>query len=104
MIICYCFNFITKEYAEEQMKLTGETPDKNGVFGIDIPDDICYMWAKEYYSSTDIPEDHEDEEKFEPRTYRPTTKPAKKTTTKKKETPPPPPETKIEEPAQMSML
>lgn len=105
--IVKCYRYINRKalgYAEEQMKLTGETPDKNGVFGIDIPDDICYMWAKEYYSSTDIPEDHEDEEKFEPRTYRPTTKPAKKTTTKKKETPTPPPATKVEEPAQMSML
>lgn len=105
--IVNCYRYINRKalgYAEEQMKLTGETPDKNGVFGIDIPDDICYMWAKEYYSSTDIPEDYEDEEKFEPRTYRPTTKPAKKTTTKKKETPTPPPATKVEEPAQMSML
>lgn len=106
--IVNCYRYINRKalgYAEEQMKLTGETPDRNGVFGIDIPDDICYMWAKEYYSSTDIPEDHEDEEKFEPRTYRPsTTKTTKKTTTKKKETPPPPPESKVEEPAQLSML
>lgn len=105
--IVNCYRYINRKalgYAEEQMKLTGETPDRNGVFGIDIPDDICYLWAKEYYSSTDIPEDHEDEEKFEPRTYRPTTKPAKKTAPKKKETPPPPPAPKDEEPAQMSML
>lgn len=106
--IINCYRYINRKalgYAEEQMKLTGETPDRNGVIGMDIPDDICYMWAEEYYSSMDIPEDHEDEEKFEPRTYRPTTtKSAKKTTPKKKETPPTPPEQKVEEPAQMSML
>ena len=105
--IVNCYRYINRKalaYAEEQMKLTGETPDRNGVIGMDIPDDICYMWAKEYYSSTDIPEDHEDEEKFEPRTYRPTTKPTKKSAPKKKETPPPPPAPVVEEPAQLSML
>lgn len=107
--IVNCYRYINRKalgYLEEQMKLTGETPDRNGVIGIDIPDDICYMWAEEYYSSTDIPEDHEDEEKFEPRIYRPTTttKTTKKTSPKKKETPPPPPAPKVEEPAQMSML
>lgn len=104
-----CFRYINrkaKEYLEEYMKLTDEKQDKNGVIGIDIPDNLCYQWAEEYFSYTNIPEDHEDEEKFVPRTYRPTTttKATKKTAPKKKETPPPPPAPKVEEPAQMSML
>ena len=104
-----CFKYINRkarEYLDEHMKFTGEKPDKNGVIGIDIPDGLCYQWAEEYFSSTNIPEDHEDEEKFEPRTYRPsyTPKTAKKTTTKKKETPPPKEKPKAEESAQMSIL
>lgn len=104
-----CFKYINRkarEYLDEYMKLTGEKPDGNGVIGIDIPDNLCYQWAEEYFSSTDIPEDHEDEEKFVPRAYKPayTPKTAKKTSTKKKETPPPKEETKAEESAQMTIL
>lgn len=107
--ITNCYKYINRKargYLEEQMKLTGEKPDQNGVIGIDIPDNLCYQWAEEYYSSTKIDEDHEDEEKFEPRTYRPayTPKTAKKTAPKKKETPPPKEEPKAEESAQLSIL
>lgn len=107
--ITNCYKYINRKargYLEEQMKLTGEKPDKNGVIGIDIPDNLCYQWAEEYYSSTNIDEDHEDEEKFEPKTYRPsyTPKTAKKTAPKKKEVPPPKEEPKAEEPAQLSIL
>lgn len=107
--ITNCYKYINRKarsYLEEQMKLTGEKPDKNGVIGIDIPDNLCYQWAEEYYSSTNIDEDHEDEEKFEPRTYRPAYSPktAKKSTPKKKETPPPKETPKADESAQMSIL
>ncbi len=103
-----CFRFINRkarEYLEEYMKLTGDKPDGNGVIGIDIPDNLCYMWAEEYFSSTDIPEDHEDEEKFEPKTYRPSvaSKTAKKTTPKKKDTPPPKEEPKTDA-VQLTMI
>lgn len=106
--ITNCYKYINRKakgYLEEQMKLTGEKPDKNGIIGIDIPDNLCYQWAEEYYSSTNIDEDHEDEEKFVPKTYRPSYTPkAKKSTPKKKESPPPKEETKAEETAQMSIL
>ena len=106
--ITNCYKYINRKargYLEEQMKLTGEKPDKNGVIGIDIPDNLCYQWAEEYYSSTNIDEDHEDEEKFEPKTYRPSYTPkAKKSAPKKKETPPPKEEPKAEESAQLSIL
>lgn len=87
-----CFRYINRkarEYLEEYMKLTGEDKDRNGVIGIDIPDNLCYMWAEEYYSSTDIPEDHEDEEKFTPKTYTSSTKSSAKKTDKKKKAPAP---------------
>ena len=107
--ITNCYKYINRKargYLEEQMKLTGEKPDKNGVIGIDIPDNLCYQWAEEYYSSTNIDEDHEDEEKFVPRTYKPayTPKTNKKATPKKKETPPPKEAPKADESAQMSIL
>ena len=107
--ITNCYKYINRKargYLEEQMKLTGEKPDKNGVIGIDIPDNLCYQWAEEYYSSTNIDEDHEDEEKFVPRTYKPayTPKTNKKATPKNKETPPPKEAPKADESAQMSIL
>ena len=103
-----CFKYINRkarEYLDEYMKFTGEKPDGNGVIGIDIPDNLCYQWAEEYYSSTEIPEDHEDEEKFEPKTYRPTvtSKASKKTAPKKKETPPPKEEPKTDA-VQLTMI
>lgn len=103
-----CFKYINrkaKAYLEEQMKLTGEKPDKNGIIGIDIPDNICYGWAEEYYSSTDISEDHEDEEKFVPKVYTSarSTKTAKKSAPKKKESTPEE-NPKADETAQLSIL
>ena len=88
-----CFKYINRkarEYLEEYMKFTGEKQDKNGVIGIDIPDNLCYQWAEEYFSSTDIPEDHEDEEKFVPKKYTSSYKPStkKKATAPKAEIPP----------------
>ena len=88
------------------MKLTGEKPDGNGVIGIDIPDDLCYDWAEEYYRSTKIEVDYADEEKFEPKTYTPayTSKTAKKSAAKKEETPPPKEKEKSENTNQLSLF
>lgn len=107
--VANCFKYINikaLEYLEEDMKLTGEKPDKNGVIGIDIPDDLCYDWAEEYYRSTKIEVDYADEEKFEPKTYIPayTSKTAKKSTAKKKETPPPKEKEKSENTDQLSLF
>lgn len=106
--ITNCFKYINRKaraYLEEQMKLTGEKPDKNGVIGIDIPDNLCYRWAEEYYSSTDIDEDYAEDEKFVPRSYKPsyTPKTTKNATSKKKETPPKE-ERKTENTAQIPMF
>lgn len=101
-----CFKYINRkarEYLEEYMKFTGEKPDKNGVIGIDIPDNLCYQWAEEYFSSTDIPEDHEDEEKFEPKKYTSSYKPSTKKNDKKKKVSAPKAETPPQENAQEQM-
>ena len=101
-----CFRYINRkarEYLDEHMKFTGEKPDKNGVIGIDIPDGLCYQWAEEYFSSTNIPEDHEDEEKFEPRKYTSSNKPTVKKNDKKKKASAPKAETPPQENAQEQM-
>lgn len=35
----------------------------------DVPDDMCYQWAEDYFRDPDAKEDHEDEEKFVPKPY-----------------------------------
>lgn len=101
-----CFRYINrkaKEYLEEYMKLTDEKQDKNGVIGIDIPDNLCYQWAEEYFSSTDIPEDHEDEEKFTPKTYSSSYRTSSKKADKKKKAPAVKPDVKPQEETQNQM-
>ena len=62
-------------------KTLGENLDElkaNGVqqgpsqqaYGCDIPDDLCYQWAEDYFRNPDAKEDQGDEEKFVPQPYR----------------------------------
>lgn len=41
----------------------------DGGFGGDVPDELCYQWAREYFRDADAKEDAEPEEKFVPKTY-----------------------------------
>ena len=36
----------------------------------DIPDDLCYQWAEDYFRDPDAKEDQGDEEEFVPQPYR----------------------------------
>lgn len=97
-----CFRFINRkarEFAEQEMKDTDQKPE-SGVYGLDVPDDLCYRWAVAYFEDPDAPEDHKDEEKFIPRPYSgPSGGKAKKTATPKKE------QTEPEnEPTQLTLL
>lgn len=70
-----CFRYINRkarEFVEQEMKDNDIKPENcNGVYGSDIPDDLCYQWAEEYFRDPDAPEDSpEKEEKFEPIPYR----------------------------------
>lgn len=70
----HCFQYINRkarEFAEEEMKNNGikVEPGKLFVYSSDIPDDLCYQWAEDYFTNPSVPEDQEDEEKFEPRPY-----------------------------------
>lgn len=88
MIHCFWFiNRKAREFVKQEMKDNDIKPE-NGVYGSDIPDDMCYHWAEEYFRTEDAPEDTEKEDKFVPKTYsgKPTSKSkAKKADAKKPE-------------------
>ena len=81
-----CFRYITrkaKEFVMQEMKDNDIKPDREG-YGSDVPDDLCYQWAKEYFFDMDAPEDKDpNEEKFVPKPY--TGKSAPKSSKKKPE-------------------
>ena len=68
-----CFHYINRkarEFVEQEMKDNDIKPE-NGVYGSDVPDDLCYQWAEDYFRDPDAPEDNpEKEEKFVPIPYR----------------------------------
>lgn len=66
-----CFHYINRkarEYLEQEMKDNDEKP-MGGGFGGDVPDELCYQWAREYFRDADAKEDAEPEEKFVPKNY-----------------------------------
>lgn len=82
-----CFHYINRkarEYLEQEMKDNDEKPER-GMYGGDVPDDLCYEWAVEYFTLMDLPEDKgEEDEKFVPKPYHGiTSSKAKKTVQKK---------------------
>lgn len=67
----HCFYYINRkarEYIEQEMKDNDIKPE-NGVYGGDVPDDLCYRWSEDYFRDHDTPEDQEKEEKFVPKPY-----------------------------------
>ena len=90
-----CFRYITrkaKKFAEQEMKDNDEQPIAGG-YGCDVPDDMCYLWAEEYFMDMDAEEDKEKEEKFVPKPYsgKPAPRPKKKSVKKKPVSPKEPP-------------
>ena len=67
-----CFRYITrkaKEFVMQEMKDNDIKPSAEG-YGSDVPDDLCYQWAKEYFFDMEAPEDQDpNEEKFVPKPY-----------------------------------
>lgn len=51
------------------MEDNGFKPERNGIYGSDVPDDLCYQWAEEYFNDSDAKEDQKEEEKFVPKPY-----------------------------------
>lgn len=67
----HCFHYINRkarEFVEQEMKDNDIKPE-NGVYGSDVPDDLCYQWAEEYFRDPDAKEDWQEEEKFVPKAY-----------------------------------
>ena len=84
----HCFQYINRkayEYVQDELKANGIKlgTGANG-YGSDIPDDLCYQWAEEYFRDPTAKEDQIDEEKFVPRPYKSSVK-TKKTEKKKPE-------------------
>lgn len=77
----HCFRYVNrkaKDYIRQEMKDNDIQPD-NGVYGGDVPDDLCYQWAEDYFNDPDAEEDKEKEETFTPRPYVSTASKSKKT-------------------------
>ncbi len=85
-----CFRYINrkaKAYVEQEMKDNDIKPSREG-YGCDVPDDLCYRWAVDYFNDMDAPEDkREDEKDFVPKPYSGASakKPSKSNSAKKKE-------------------
>ena len=67
-----CFQYINRkaqEYAEQEMKDNGI--QRTGVYGLDVPDGLCFQWAEDYFNDPDAKEDHQNDEKFVSKPYVP---------------------------------
>ena len=72
----------------QEMKDNDIKPSAEG-YGSDVPDDLCYQWAKEYFFDMDAPEDKDpNEEKFVPKPYTGKTAPKSSKKSEKKESKP----------------
>ncbi len=70
MIHCVWYiNRKAREFVEQEMKDNDIKPERNGIYGSDVPDELCYQWAEEYFRAPNAKEDKEDEEKFVPKPY-----------------------------------
>lgn len=87
-----CFKYINRkalDYLKQEMKDNGEKPTGGGAIGGDVPDELCYQWAEEYFRDLNTPEDKTDVDKeFTPKPYSGTPSKAKKKEPKKKAEPP----------------
>lgn len=87
-----CFKYINRkalEYLKQEMKDNGEKTTGVSAIGGDVPDELCYQWAEEYFRDLNAPEDKNDADKeFTPKPYSGTPSKAKKKEPKKKAEPP----------------
>lgn len=67
----HCFWYINRkarEFIQQEMKDNDIKPE-NGIYGGDVPDDLCYQWAEDYFRDLDAKEDKETEDKFVEKPY-----------------------------------
>ena len=70
----HCIWYINRkarEYLEQEMKNNGmqQPYGVNGMYGGDVPDDLVYQWAEDYYRDMDAQEDKDEDEEFKPKPY-----------------------------------
>lgn len=100
----HCFQYINRkaqEFAEQEMKDNGV--QRTGVYGLDVPDGLCYQWAEDYFKDENAEEDHKNDEKFVPKPYVPTAANRKKAQDKAAKKPAPAEKPKAEKPADTGM-
>ena len=81
-----CFKYITRhalEYIKQELEDNGE-PTLGYGMGSDVPDDLCYQWAADYFNDPDAEEDKIKDEEFVPRKYYGSSSAKKKNPPKKK--------------------
>ncbi|MCI9267912.1 MAG: hypothetical protein HFF40_03535 [Lawsonibacter sp.] len=68
-----CFQYINQkawEYVQDELKASGIRPGTGEQgYGCDVPDDLCYQWAVDYFNDPAAEIDQEAEEEFVPRPY-----------------------------------
>lgn len=83
-----CFRYINRkalEYLKQEMQDNGEKTTGVNAIGGDVPDELCYQWAEEYFRDLNAPEDKTDADKdFVPKPYSGTLAKNKKKESKKK--------------------
>lgn len=84
-----CFRYINRmafEYVKQEMEDNDIKPGNGDGYGSDVPDDLCYQWAEEYFYDLDAKEDKDKDEQFVPKPYTgPSPKKSKKAAPKKTE-------------------
>ena len=69
MINCVKYiNNKAREYIRKDMEDNDMKPE-NGIYGGDVPDDVVYQWAVDYFNDPNAKEDEREEEKFKPKPY-----------------------------------
>lgn len=90
MIRCFWYiNRKAQEFILKEMELRGEKPDRFERIGGDVPDDLCYQWAEEYFKDPNAEEDKDKDDEFVPEPFyggTVSTSSKKEDTAKKKET------------------
>ncbi len=74
-----CFRYISRkacEYVKDELEADGIKPGPGSEgYGCDVPDDLCFQWAVDYFNDPDAEEDKPKEEAFTPKPYIPSAKP-----------------------------
>ena len=69
MINCVKYiNNKAREYIKQEMEDNDMKPE-NGIYGGDVPDDVVYQWAMDYFNDPNAKEDEVKEERFVPKPY-----------------------------------